>query len=105
MIWQFLQSFVFGFREPLFIFHSIVVCSFTRNFKTIPIEMSAIKSVFKLVSPAFYRQQWKEYIADLSKDIVSGKPQPFFKAILLIGVVGYTMEYTQVGSKLLYLII
>jgi hypothetical protein len=65
--------------------------------------MSAIKSVFKLLSPSFYRQQWKEYITDLSKEITAGRPQPFFKAILLIGVVGYTMEYTQVGSKILLL--
>ena len=38
-------------------------------------------------------------IKRLAKDVRAGSGAPLFKAILLTGVVGYTMEYTNVGSK------
>jgi hypothetical protein len=31
--------------------------------------------------------------------MVSGAINPLFKGMLLVGLTGYTMEYTQVGSK------
>ena len=62
---------------------------------------AAIKSIFtngvKLVQPSFYRGKYAELVASVHKDIRKGSIRPLFQAIAIIGVTGYTMEYSFIG--------
>lgn len=61
--------------------------------------MNAFKPVLKLFSPKFYADAFQGVVANTRKDFIAGSPAPLFKGMLLVGVVGYTMEYSLVGSK------
>lgn len=66
--------------------------------------MSAyISSTFKLVkpllSPTFYKNNYDSLIAFNRKEFSAGSIKPFFLAMGAVLVVGYTMEYTFIGSK------
>jgi hypothetical protein len=61
-------------------------------------------SILKLIKPSFYAQEYAAFINRLRKDVAAGSGAPLFKAMLLVGVTGYSMEYSMVGSKL-YLIL
>ena len=58
-----------------------------------------IGQITKLISPSFYRHQYAEMIKRTKKDIAAGSIAPLFKSMLLIGTIGYTMEYMNHGSK------
>ncbi len=58
-------------------------------------------SIFKLIKPSFYAQEYAAFIGRLRKETAAGSGAPLFKAMLLVGVTGYSMEYSMVGSKLL----
>jgi hypothetical protein len=65
--------------------------------------MSAVANAFKplmrLVSPAFYKEQYAAVVKDLHADFRAGSIAPLYKAILLVGVTGYMVEYSAVGSE------
>ncbi len=62
-------------------------------------KMSAFKSVLKLFNPKFYADHFQVVVNNTRKDFIAGSPAPLFKAMVVVGVVGYIMEYSLVGSK------
>ena len=60
---------------------------------------SAATSVLKLFTPKFYKDQFLCVVENTRKSFIAGSPAPLFKGMLLVGVVGYAMEYSLVGSK------
>ena len=63
--------------------------------------MNALKPVLQLFTPKFYCDHFWKIVNNTRKDFIAGSPAPLFKGMLLVGVVGYAMEYSMVGSKLL----
>eukprot|EP00599_Poterioochromonas_sp_BG-1_P005350 CAMPEP_0173134456 /NCGR_PEP_ID=MMETSP1105-20130129/1300_1 /TAXON_ID=2985 /ORGANISM="Ochromonas sp., Strain BG-1" /LENGTH=75 /DNA_ID=CAMNT_0014046253 /DNA_START=98 /DNA_END=325 /DNA_ORIENTATION=+ len=55
-------------------------------------------SAWRFVNPAHYWRSYKLYVKDLTKEIRAGSGEPFVKAMVLVGVAGYSVEYTQVGK-------
>lgn len=64
--------------------------------------MNALKSAAKIFSPKFYVDYFHCVVSSTRKSFAAGSPAPLFKGMLVVGVVGYVMEYTQVGSKLMF---
>lgn len=58
-----------------------------------------MSSLAKMNFSAFFNGIFNNFVKTTRKEIAAGSPAPLFKAMLLVGVVGYTMEYTMVGSK------
>mmetsp|Transcript_71735 Transcript_71735/g.149766 ORF Transcript_71735/g.149766 Transcript_71735/m.149766 type:complete len:81 (-) Transcript_71735:174-416(-) len=58
---------------------------------------SIVKHTTMLFSPKFYQQWFAGVVSRARTDFIAGSPRPLFKGMLLVGVVGYTMEYTVVG--------
>ena len=63
----------------------------------------SITCAAKLLSPKFYAEKYGIILSNTRKSLHAGSPAPLFKAMLLVGVVGYTMEYSMVGSKLFFI--
>mmetsp|Transcript_3692 Transcript_3692/g.7371 ORF Transcript_3692/g.7371 Transcript_3692/m.7371 type:complete len:84 (+) Transcript_3692:33-284(+) len=57
----------------------------------------SITCAAKLLSPKFYAEKYCVILSNTRKSLHAGSPAPLFKAMLLVGVVGYTMEYSMVG--------
>jgi hypothetical protein len=62
---------------------------------------SAVACVGKVFTPKFYADQLSCWISGARRDFIRGSAAPLFKAMLIVGLVGYTVEYTNVGSKFL----
>jgi hypothetical protein len=58
-----------------------------------------IKNILRLATPGFYKETFATIVKNNHTQMVAGSPAPLFKAMLLVGVVGYAMEYQMVGSK------
>lgn len=62
-------------------------------------------SLLKFINPKTYicfaKAQLEKTIANTSRDLRAGSINPIFKGMLLVGGIGYVMEYTLAGSKLL----
>jgi len=56
-----------------------------------------MKHAMKVVSPSFYKAQYAGVVRSVHADVVAGNIRPLFQAALLVGVVGYTMEYVTIG--------
>jgi len=63
------------------------------------LKMNALKPVLQLFTPKFYCDHFWKIVNNTRKDFIAGSPAPLFKGMLLVGVVGYAMEYSMVGSK------
>jgi hypothetical protein len=63
---------------------------------------SAVACVGKVFTPKFYADQLSCWISGARRDFIRGSAAPLFKAMLIVGLVGYTVEYTNVGSKFLF---
>ena len=63
----------------------------------------SITCAAKLLSPKFYAEKYGVILSNTRKSLHAGSPAPLFKAMLLVGVVGYTMEYSMVGSKFFFI--
>eukprot|EP01032_Pedospumella_encystans_P011718 gene11718-13608_t len=59
--------------------------------------MNALKPVLQLFTPKFYCDHFWKIVNNTRKDFIAGSPAPLFKGMLLVGVVGYAMEYSMVG--------
>ena len=62
---------------------------------------AAFKCVAKVFSPKFYAEQFNCIVNNTRKDFVAGSPAPLFKAMFVVGITGYIMEYSFIGSKFL----
>jgi hypothetical protein len=62
-----------------------------------------LATVLKIVNPLTYICVGKTIlinsINNSRRDALAGSGAPLFKAMLLTGVVGYSMEYAMLGSK------
>lgn len=61
--------------------------------------MNALKCAAKVFTPKFYVDYFHCVVASTRQSFIAGSVAPLFKGMLVVGVVGYTMEYTLVGSK------
>jgi hypothetical protein len=65
--------------------------------------MNAMKSMVQHLmmplKPSFYTAQYAVIRRNTHKHVVAGEIAPLFKAAVLIGTIGYGMEYVAVGSK------
>lgn len=59
-----------------------------------------IKCVASLFTPSFYKNSYLKIIENNRADIRNGSIRPFFKAIGLVWITGYTMNYVMMKSKL-----
>jgi hypothetical protein len=66
---------------------------------------SAVSCVGKMFTPKFYKDQFMCVVENTRKSFIAGSPAPLFKGMLLVGVVGYAMEYSLVGSKYIVCIV
>eukprot|EP00600_Ochromonadales_sp_CCMP1393_P007070 CAMPEP_0174962858 /NCGR_PEP_ID=MMETSP0004_2-20121128/5005_1 /TAXON_ID=420556 /ORGANISM="Ochromonas sp., Strain CCMP1393" /LENGTH=76 /DNA_ID=CAMNT_0016211413 /DNA_START=80 /DNA_END=310 /DNA_ORIENTATION=+ len=51
----------------------------------------------QLVSPKFYAGHFQALVTSTRAEMAAGSIAPLFKGMVLVGVVGYTMEYSLVG--------
>ena len=58
---------------------------------------SVIGTVTQFANPAFYKTWYAGVVARTHKDIRAGSARPLFKAMLVVGITGYVMEYSLVG--------
>ena len=58
-----------------------------------------LKPLMKFASPAFYKDQYAGIVRNLHADFKAGSIAPLYKAFLLVGVTGYIVEYSAIGSK------
>ena len=58
---------------------------------------SVMSSLAKFANPAYYRGVYADIIANTHKDIRAGSGKPLFKAMAIVGITGYCMEYDLVG--------
>ena len=54
-------------------------------------------SLAQLANPAFYRNYYAGIVATTHKEIRAGSAKPLFKAMAIVGLTGYCMEYSLVG--------
>ena len=65
---------------------------------------SIFKAAFSLVSPKFYATTFQNIVKSSRAQFAAGSSGPLFKGMLLVGVTGYVMEYSMVGSEFISLI-
>ena len=58
---------------------------------------SVMGTIGQFANPAMYKAYYAEIIKTTHKDIRAGSARPLFKAMLVVGLTGYTMEYGLVG--------
>ena len=61
--------------------------------------MSFVGKMFSVVTPGFYKNLFANIVKNTHTEMQAGSIKPLFKAMMLVGVCGYTMEYQMVGSK------
>lgn len=54
------------------------------------------------IKPSFYAAHWNDLIVATHKDLRAGSAVPMFKGMVLVGIVGYTVEYVTIGSKIIF---
>lgn len=55
------------------------------------------KGLSRFASPAYYAGEYAKVVKSVSADFSAGSVRPLFQGMLLVGVVGYTMEYIAIG--------
>jgi len=55
------------------------------------------KGLSRFASPAYYAGEYAKVVKSVSADFGAGSVRPLFQGMLLVGVVGYTMEYIAIG--------
>ena len=58
---------------------------------------SVVSSLTKFANPAYYRGVYAGIVATTHKEIRAGSGKPLFKAMAIVGITGYCMEYSLVG--------
>jgi hypothetical protein len=61
---------------------------------------SFVGGLARFANPAFYKSEYANVVKSVHGDMQNGSVRPLFQAILLVGVVGYTMEYMAIGRTL-----
>jgi hypothetical protein len=56
-------------------------------------------TVAKAFNPATYQAWHADLVKSTAKHLRAGSINPFFKAMVLVGLTGYTMEYYMAGRK------
>ena len=51
------------------------------------------------IKPSFYAAHWNDLIVATNKDIRAGSALPMFKGMVVVGIIGYTVEYVTIGRK------
>jgi hypothetical protein len=64
-----------------------------------------MSSLLKFANPRFYYNAFCEMQRRTAKELMAGSINPFFKGMLLVGVVGYFTKYTMIESKLKYVVV
>jgi len=57
----------------------------------------ALKGLARFAQPSFYQAEYAKVLKSTSADFASGSIRPLFQGMLLVGVIGYTMEYITIG--------
>jgi len=61
--------------------------------------MGGLKGLARFANPAFYSAEYAKIVKSVAGDMSQGSIRPLFQGILLVGVVGYTMEYITIGRE------
>lgn len=58
-----------------------------------------LRGGLRFASPAFYQQEYAKIVKSVHADMTAGSIRPLFQGMLVVGVVGYTMEYITIGRE------
>lgn len=67
--------------------------------KTMNAVTGMLKGLTRFASPSFYKAEYASIVKSVHTDMAAGSIRPLFQGMLLVGVVGYTMEYITIGRK------
>lgn len=56
-----------------------------------------MSGVAQFANPGYYRGVYANIVATTHKELRAGSGKPLFKAMAIVGITGYVMEYSLVG--------
>lgn len=61
--------------------------------------MTFLRGGLRFASPNYYQAEYANIVRGVHADMTAGSIRPLFQGMLVVGVVGYTMEYITIGRK------